>query len=335
MDTAELEQPMSSPEIKWNDKVKLIVSDIDETVADLYVPAESEMHKELTGLLQDGKSIFFVTGQGLKSVQWRVIDHISQPLRKNILVGHCSGAEVWGHNPDGSLRDEPFYSVYEATMGEKQRKKWRELVQQLVSEFKLRTLSTMPVTEFLKQSENDPLTVMLEDRGPQITFEVVNGYDLTPEQANGLEANIPKTHGNYDLRIPILERAEQLFDEAGLPISPRLGGIFAVDFAVKGVSKITSVKHVLEDEAVLASLGLTRSDVEDPSCMEVWGDKFSVIRGGTDRHMSEALPKGVRSIDFREEDPKEFMQGYNTVVWNGQKHLHHGLLEYLQSRHAS
>jgi hypothetical protein len=48
--------------------------------------------------------------------------------------------------------------------------------------------------------------------------------------------------------------------------------------------------------------------------------------------MSEALPKEVRSIDFREENPDEFLPGYNTVVWQGEKHLHHGLLEYLQTR---
>jgi hypothetical protein len=51
--------------------------------------------------------------------------------------------------------------------------------------------------------------------------------------------------------------------------------------------------------------------------------------------MSMALPATVRSIDFRQEDPTEFPEGYNIVLWDGQKHLHHGLLEYLQSRHAA
>lgn len=51
-----------------------------------------------------------------------------------------------------------------------------------------------------------------------------------------------------------------------------------------------------------------------------------------DRHISEALPKEVRSIDFRKENPKELPAGYNIVVWNGKKQLHDGLLEYLASR---
>lgn len=332
---SEFAQPSTTSPIQWNDQIRLIISDVDETVADLYVEAESAMHRELIQLLEEGKAIFFVTGQGLKSVQWRIIDHIPQALRSRILVGHCSGAEVWGHHADGRLREQPYYSVYEEQMNQDQRKVWRELVQQLKSEFKLNALPVMPVDQFLKESQGDPLTIMMEDRGPQITFEVINGYDLSPEQAGKLEIAIPETHGSYDLRIPILERADRLFTAAQLPISPRLGGVFAVDFAVKGISKTTSVRHVLEDEAILATLGLTRQAISNPSSMEVWGDKFSVIRGGTDRHMSEALPREVRSIDFREENPAEFMEGYNTVVWNGQHHLHHGVLEYLRSRHAA
>ena len=316
--------------VAWNNDIRLIVSDVDETIADLYVEAEPEMVFELIRLLKEERSIFFVTGQGLKSVQWRIIDKIPQHLRSHILVGHCSGAEVWGFNPDGTLQSQPFYSVY--NLSESQKVKWRELVQQIVKEFHLKTYPTMPVSDFLKKAKDNPLAIMIEDREPQITFEVVNGYDLTPEQTNKLEISIPETHGNYDLRVPILERAEELFIEANLPVSTRLGGIFAVDFAIKGVSKTTAVEHVLSEDSVLASLGLNTKDLQNPFNIEVWGDKFSTIRGGTDRHMSEALPKEVRSVDFREENPEEFEEGYNIVVWNGRNHLRHGLLEYLKSR---
>jgi hypothetical protein len=41
------------------------------------------------------------------------------------------------------------------------------------------------------------------------------------------------------------------------------------------------------------------------------------MSGGTDRHMSEALPESVRSVDFRQENPAEFLEGYHTVM--GQK----------------
>lgn len=327
-----IEMAKNPENMEWNKKAKLIISDVDETIADLYTEATPEMIAELEKILSENKVLFLISGQSVKSIQWRIVDHIKKDLRKRIIIGHCSGAEVWGFSEDGNLRDSPFYSLYETALLETQKQSWRDVIQELVEEFKLKTLPTMPITEFEKKTNGDPLLVMLEDRGPQITLEVINGYDLSAEQAEKLERQVPQTHGHYDLRIPILERAEKLLEEKGLPISPRLAGVFAIDFAIKGVSKTTAVKYVIEHDSILSSLGIHKSDIENPESMEVWGDKFSVVRGGTDRHISEALPKEVRSITFREEKPEEFLEGYNTVVWNGKKHLHAGLLEFLKSR---
>lgn len=58
-----------------------------------------------------------------------------------------------------------------------------------------------------------------------------------------------------------------------------------------------------------------------------WNEQVKLI-------ISEALPKEVRSISFRQEDSREFLEGYNIVLWDGQKHLHEGLLEYLKLRHV-
>lgn len=326
---------MTTPKIQWNNAVRLIISDVDETVADLYVKAVPGMCIQLTQLLNEGKKIFFVTGQGLRSVQWRIIDELPKNLRKNILIGHCSGAEVIGFGEFGDIRKKPFYSVYDENLTDLQKAKWREIVQQIVSEFKLITYPTMPLNDFVMKNGDNPLTIMFEDRGPQITFEIVNGYDLSVDQVNQLSINIPQTHGAYDLRIPILERADQLFQESELPITPRLGGVFAVDFAVKGISKTTAVKYVLENDEILSTIGLKKEDLRITESMEIWGDKFSALRGGTDRHMSEAVSKNVRSVDFRSENPEEFEKGYNIVVWDGNKHLHEGTLEYLESRIAT
>jgi hypothetical protein len=131
-----------------------------------------------------------------------------------------------------------------------------------------------------------------------------------------------------------MDRANELLKASHVPISPRLGGNFALDFAVEGVSKTTSIQKVLTDDSVLSTIGLSPDDVQDPNELEVWGDKFSIVNGGTDRHMSEAVLPIVRSIDFREEDIAELPKDYNIVLWDGVHHLHHGLLEYLQSRHS-
>lgn len=318
--------------IKWNPAVKLILSDVDETVADLYTEAKPEMIAQLRSLLEENKILFFITGQGLKSVQWRIVDQLPAYLRKHILVGHCSGAEICGYDESGVLLPEPFFSVYETQLDLHQKKIWREIVQTLISEFHLHCYPTMPVSEFMKQVGADPLAVMYEDRGPQITFECVNGYDMSPETVKTLAWDIPATRGVYDMRIPMLERADILLKQAHIPITPRLGGVFALDLAVEGVSKTTAVKTALQDYRVFSHVGLHQRDIAEPDSMEIWGDKFSVINGGSDRHMCEAVDPKVRAIDFRLEDTAEFMPGYHIVVWNGQKHLHNGLLEYLESR---
>lgn len=320
--------------IKWNGNVRLILSDVDETVADLYLPADANTIKELSKLLHGGISIFFITGQGLESVRERIINKISLNLRWRIIVGHCSGAEVWGFDKKGKLKDKPFYSVYEETLDEAQKLMFREFVKVIIKEFELKTYPTMPIREFVKKVKYDPLSVLLEDRGPQITFEMPNAYDLSDAQVQKLKHDIPNTHGHYDLRIPIMERMEVLLSKCNLPITPRLGGEFAIDLAVKGVSKTTAVKTVMDSYEILSSIGITKSNIQDPESLEIWGDKFSVIRGGTDRHMCEAVDPRVRAIDFREENPEEFLKDFNIVVWDGQKHLHEGLLEYLELRNG-
>lgn len=322
---------MSEDKIAWNDQVKLIVSDVDETIADNFTPAVPEMIKEIVALLEEGKVLFMVSGASLKRIRTRIIDALPVKLRKNILVAHCSGVEVWGFQENGELKTAPFYSLYEGVLTEEQKEKWREVIKQIIEEFHLKTYDPMTAMEFKNTAGDDPLSIMIEDRGPQISFEVINGFDLTPEQEQALEVKVPLTHGNLDLRIPIIERSEELLEEANLPITPRLGGVWAIDFAIKGVNKTTAVKYVLENEEILESVGLTKEDISNPEFIEIWGDIFLALTG-TDRHMSEALPKEVRAIDFREENPEEFMKGYNTVVWNGENRLHEGLLEYLQSR---
>ncbi len=324
-----------SKHITWNSRLRLAFADVDETIAEVYTPAEPEMIAELSSFLREGRKLFMVTGGGLMRVKRGITDFIEPSLRHDILISHCSGAEVWGFTDKGDLRERPFYSVYEDTFTPVMKNEWRKLIDQLIQEFKLRPHPAQPKVEFWERVGRNPLDIMLDDRGPQSTMEVVNGIDLTAEQLAELPYEVPVTHGKHDLRTAIQKRAIELLEESKVPITPRFGGNFALDFAVKGVSKTSSIKSVLTMPEVLATIGLKPEDVQNPVELEVWGDKYSVLHGGTDRHMSEALPPIVRSIDFRQEDPAEFPDGYNIVLWDGQQHLHHGLLEYLQSRHSS
>ncbi len=328
MDSLEAE-----PEIKFNDKVKLIFSDVDETVADVYRPAEPALIPELEKVIKEDKVIVFISGAGLANINERIVNAINPKLRHNILVAHCSGAEVWGYDENGEVLPEPYYSLYDENVNERQKQEFRDAIDKLLKEFKLKTFPTMPKDEFKKESNGDPFSIMLADRGPQITFEMPNAYDLSPEEEHKIEIEVPLTYGSYDLRIPILERAEKVFKELGLPITPRLAGTSSIDFAVAGASKTTAVHWILENAEKLKGISLNKDQLlADSSLIEVWGDKYSTINGGTDRHICEGLPKDVRAIDFRQEEPSELPTGYNIQFWDGQKHLHHGLLEYLQSR---
>jgi hypothetical protein len=315
--------------------VRLVLADVDETIAEVYTPAEPAMITELSSFLSDGGKLFMVTGGSLKRVREGITNFIDPALRHDILISHCSGAEVWGFTPDGELRGRPFYSIYDETFTDDMKERWRKAVAQLVAEFGLRIHPAQPKTEFWDKVGRDPRDTMLDDRGPQITMEVVNGNDLSDDEAAFFKQEIPRAHdGRRDLRTSLMHRAVELFAEMNVPISPRLGGVFALDFAIEGSSKTTSIKYVLENPDALATIGLKAEELTSPSHFEVWGDKYSVLHGGTDRHMSEALPPTVRSLDFRKENPNEFPEGYNIVLWDGQQHLHHGLLEYLQSRHT-
>jgi len=320
--------------INWSPKIRLAVSDVDETIAEVYTPADPAMIEELSTFLSEGKKLFMVTGGSLKRVREGITDLIDASLRHDILISHCSGAEVWGFTEAGELRARPFYSIYEETFTPDMKERWRDAVNQLIAEFGLRTHPVQPKTEFWERIGHDPRDIMLDDRGPQITMEVVNGHDLSDDQLTLFKQNVPLTHDQrHDLRIPLMQRAGELFAKMGVPITPCLGGVFALDFAIEGSSKTTSIKYVLENPEALATIGLKPEDLTNPSHFEVWGDKYSILHGGTDRHMSEALPAAVRSIDFRDENPAEFPEGYNIVLWDGRLRLHHGLLEYLQSRH--
>lgn len=317
--------------ILWNSKLELIISDVDETIAELYLPASEKMLKELENLLDEGLVLFLISGQSKDNIYSRIIKFIKPELRKRIIVGHCSGAEVWGFNEYGSFLDKPYYSAYELIPLEK-KTKWRKAIELLEKEFKLKQHSVRPIKEFINIIGTNPFDIMVEDRGPQITFEMVNGINLAEYKVKFIRSQIPDIEIENDFRIPIIKRAEALFKEGEIPITSRLAGEFAIDFAVEGVSKKTAVKLILDNEIILQSLALNKSISEKSDLIEIWGDKFSVKNGGTDRHISEALHKDVRSIDFRREDPSEFLEGYNIVIWNGNKTLQYGLLEYLKSR---
>lgn len=320
--------------ILWNSEVKLILADVDETIADVYTPATSEMIIALNKLLESGTTLFLVSGGGLASIMERITDKVRKDLRKKILIAHCSGAEVWGFDYDGKLNAKPFYGLYDEKLTDGEKIVWREIVEKTINKYKLKTFKTMPVSEFKKASSGNPLSVMFVDRGPQITLEFPNSYDLNESEKFAVEKeiglNIVSHEGTFDLRVPILNELNDLYQKANIKVKAKLSGIFALDSPIEGVDKTFAIKYVLDNNEILQKYGLSKNIKNNSINIEIWGDKFGLKKGGPDFQMCKAVLPDVRAINFRLEDPGEFEKGYNIVIWNGQKHLHEGLLEYLQ-----
>jgi hydroxymethylpyrimidine pyrophosphatase-like HAD family hydrolase len=324
--------------IQFNPLIKLVLADVDETVADVYTPATKEMIDELNLFLAEERVLFLISGGGLQSIRERIVDKLKSEFRHLVLVAPCCGAEVWGFEKGGEINRKPFYSMYEGHFTDEQKKTWREVINRLIETFHLKTYEPQPRVDFTKASYSDPLSIMLSDRGSQITFEFTNSINLTSEQKNAVEKElgitIPLTHETYDLRYVVMEEASRLYKKADLPIHPHLGGMFALDFIIDGVNKTRAVKHVLEDKKILVGVGLNRDFIQDAHEVEIWGDKFAQKKGGPDFEMCLAVSPAVRAIDFRQEGVDDLPKGYNIQMWDGKRFLHDGLVEYLQTRHV-
>ena len=322
--------------ITWNPKIKLILADVDETIADVYTDATPTMIEELNKLLQQDVVLFLVSGGGLQSIMDRVINKVTAELRHKLLVAHCSGAEVWGFDKTGGINNLPHYGLYDQKMSDEQKVEWRKIVDVIIKKYQLKLFETMPPDEFVKQSKGNLLAVMYVDRGPQITFEFTNSIDLSETQKceieNKLSIQIPKHEGTYDLRIPVMEELANLYKKHRLPVVAKFGGIFALDNPLEGVDKTLAIDYVLQNNDLLREMGLPEDILNRPESMEIWGDKFNQKKGGSDFNMCKAVPKSVRTIDFRLEDYDGMQEGYNIQIWDGEKHLHEGLLEYLQTK---
>jgi len=318
------------PTVEWNPDVKLVFADVDDTIAPTNGPADPEMIEGLNDLLDNDVKLFFITGSSIVRVTSGVANKLDPELRRNVLIGPCSGVETWGFDDAGELHPEAYYNTYDSALTSEQKGAFRDVVERVISEFGLIKHGTTPKPEFWEKfGKDDPRRIMFADRTTQITIGAVNGKGLSDDQAGLFDQEIPRNNqGDIELRIALVERARKLLLEGGLPISARIAGGYSVDMTVEGVSKATAVDYVLNNPAII---DLSPEDVSMPGHMEVWGDRFSV-HGGTDQHMSEALPTTVRSIDFRDEHPDDFPEGYDIVLWDGEERLHHGTLEYLKSR---
>ena len=277
-------------------------------------------------LLDQGISLVLITGQSVDNVEQRVVMSLPARLRRQIAVGGCSGAELWGYTAGGERNAAPYFTA-ESALNAAQKKAWRVVTQQLVAEFQLLPFAPMPIDDFKRQHGEAPWQILLDDRGPQITFEFPNAYALSEAACEQLQRRLGSSFEGRDLRIPIQLRAQQLLEAHAIPVTARIAGMFAVDLAIAGIDKARAVAEALTP-TVLERLGLGPKPPA-AEAIEVWGDRFSEF-SGTDWLMCKPIDRKVRALSFRDEDPAEFPDGYNIQLWDGKHRLHAGLLEFLE-----
>jgi hydroxymethylpyrimidine pyrophosphatase-like HAD family hydrolase len=315
---------------KWNDKVKLIISDVDDTVAPVYKNAFPEVIREIEKILSGGTVIFFLSGQSYTNVYCRVVEHIDPKLRHRVLLGVCNGAEVFGYDMDGNKIDNPVFSVEKSRQMNFDMVKLEKVIDTILHEFNLVPHPVMDIDVFKKITNSDPLNIMMENRKLQFTFDFINGINFSNYS---LPANCPDCLADaLDIRIPIINRAKQLLNLNGLDVEPYLAGTFAIDFNIKGVNKSLPIENLISPGKSFAIYKSGKIIYSDPNEIEIWGDSFSIIKNGSDVFMSKAAPPECRTISFRYIESDELPGNFNIVVWDGIHQLYDGLLEYLNTR---
>lgn len=300
--------------IKWNEKVQYIISDVDDTIAPVYSNISSRMVLKLEALLKENIKLVLISGQSVSNIVARVTSFIKPYLRKNIYICHCNGAEIYEFSEQGILIEKPLFSILESVNID-MRKLWI-IMREIQKHFGLEYVFTSKLGEFKVYAGDSLKYVMVENRKVQISMDFVNGTS----SMNDL---------NTDIRIRIAKFAKELLNIHKLAIEPKLAGVCAIDFSMKGVDKGLAVRRLFtasdnKDERLDGQILLNSSQE-----IEIWGDSFSKVNGDSDFPMCSALPKDVRTICFRQ--CNDYRRDYNIQIWDG-KMLSEGLFEYLNSR---
>jgi hypothetical protein len=248
------------------DSVKLIVSDVDDTLASPFRDVSATLAHALTRLLGDGTILFLVSGQSIESIERRVVRAFPRLLRRNILVGHCHGAEVFGYDSAGWRVIPALFSIRESAAMEGVFGQVLTLVTSVLSEHGLAASSP---------------GILLEDRGVQVTvdFPVLGVSPADP-------------------RAVLIAALNDRLAETGLPVEARMAGHLGIDIMARGVDKSLALSRLL-DPGNSYRLTMPEGRVTgDWDGIEVWGDQFSPPDFDADLRMLAALPPGVRAINF-------------------------------------
>lgn len=305
-------------DIRLANEVKVILTDVDDTVAEAFCEVSQEMVAALEQLLERKMIIFFISGQSFDNVYSRVIQKISEKWYEQIAVSPCNGAEIYRFiKGKGWIRE---YSILDeqVKMGE-----LSVVADFIIQRFQLCSIPAHTMEVFRANSRGNPCEVMVGNRGVQIAFDFVNGIE---PKLFGL--SFVQEKGQVDDIRPLIAReANQFAKENGYHVVAHVAGPYAIDLVFDGVNKGLPIqKKISFGESLSCKIeqGIVLQNCKE---IEVWGDSFENANG--DIQMSLALPPEVRTISFRKLSKENRLATYNIVEWNGQYSCNLGLLEYL------
>jgi hypothetical protein len=300
--------------IRWDPRTRLVISDVDDTIAGVYQPAAPGMIAALKRLLGHGVLLFLVSGCGLANLNRRVVGRLPAALKRQVLVGHCNGAEVVGFDERGEPYERPLFSAAALPAWRIDPIAWRLAVRQLLQEFDLVPYPVMELEAFRAASHGDQRAVMVDDRGVQLSLMFGNRLFGSPPP---------------DLRPELVARAHEHFRRRGLGAVGRIVGVDGVDFVADHVHKGLPVRALVAYGPAFRDELPERIVLGHPEEAEVWGDRFGAGDQGADLCLALALRPGSRVISFRPLAPKDRLHGTPIRCWPGGRQLHEGLREYL------
>jgi hydroxymethylpyrimidine pyrophosphatase-like HAD family hydrolase len=300
--------------IKWNNSVRIVISDVDDTIAPVFQPASAQMIAAIESLLHKGCLFLFVSGQGLSNILQRVVMHISPSLRKQTIIAPCNGAEAYCFDPSGGLVARPLYSVKADHGARIDTGAVMPHLHQVLANFDMASFSVCDVGLFRLMSGNDPMAVMVDVRNVQISLDFVN-WMFEPPRA--------------DIRSALIRRLNQEFIRNRSAFRARSVGAAAIDILPMGVSKGLPIRRLISWGESFRNDLPRRLVVQLPEEIEVWGDQFSETHNGPDLAMSRALPRETRTISFREIPGRHLPMDRDVTVWPGDSTLDAGVLEYI------
>lgn len=261
----------------------LLISDVDDTLAPPFRPIQRPLARAMARMIMDGTLLFLVSGQSIANIERRVVHAFPPALRRQILVGHCHGAEVFGYGPEGRRITSPLFSVRESAAVAGLFRDVPSVVAGVLRDHGIRVCAVMP-GEVPHLAARNGHGAIFDNRGVQVAVDFP-------------WLGCPRAQA-ADPRPALVACLNDRLAEAGMPAQARLAGPLGIDVVADGVDKSLALSRLLSTGDSYHLATPYGDAVGDCGGIEVWGDQFSPPAFAADLRMLSALPPGVRAVNF-------------------------------------